>query len=30
MPQPMFDQEALIAMFQNASSRSGTQLREAT
>jgi hypothetical protein len=25
----MFDQEALIAMFQNASSRSGTQLREA-
>jgi hypothetical protein len=26
----MFDQEALIAMFQNASSRSGTQLREAT
>ena len=29
MPKPMFDQEALIAMFQNASSRSGTQLREA-
>jgi hypothetical protein len=28
MLQPMFDQEALIAMFQNASSRSGTQLRE--
>ena len=29
MPQPMFDQEALIEMFQNATARGGTQLRQA-
>ena len=29
MPQPMFDQDALIAAFRNASSRGGAQLREA-
>ena len=30
MPQPMFDQDALIAAFQNATARGGKQLREAT
>ena len=29
MPQPMFDQDALIAAFQNATARGGKQLREA-
>ncbi|MFM7703889.1 MAG: DUF6781 family protein [Rubrivivax sp.] len=29
MPQPMFDQEALIAAFENATARGGKQLREA-
>jgi hypothetical protein len=30
MPQPMFDQDALMAAFQNATARGGAQLREAT